>query len=319
MKKFDEKIKSVKKTKRTGGYICLVIAVIFIMLGMLLGNDDKDLWEKFNENSNENQYCKTNISYLVGPFAEVTEDGQVTERLYIAFYETKNYIKSFIVSAGKNTNLPIWGEDITEENIDNIKPVTIYGCSKKTEKETAEFLVKFANELYETDEVTLSNYDEYFGKYYLDTTDQNDGIDIAFYIIGVLFGSIAIISIFSNKKTNKNANETLKKLEENGDLQAFKEEYERDSTVEYKKIKLAITENYIFSYNNEILIIPFSDIINAYCSNMIEGVYQQFRYIVLETKNDKKYYIAQKAIDAKIQEFDEALNKIKSKVKMGGF
>lgn len=319
MGKFDEKIKNVKKTKRTGAYICLVVAVIFIMLGMLLGNDDKDLWEKFNENSNENQYCKTNISYLVGPFAEVTEDGQVTERLYIAFYEKKNYVKNFIVSVGKYTDLPIWGEDITEENIDNIKPVTIYGCSKEIEKETAEILVEFANELYETNEVTLSNYDEYFGKYYLDTTDQNEGMDIAFYIIGVLFGSIALISIFSNKKTNKNANEILKKLEENGDLQVFKEEYEKDSTIEYNKIKIAITENYIFSYSNEILIIPFSDIINAYYSNMIDGVYQQFRYIALETKSGKKYYIAQKAIDAKIQEFDEALSKIKSKVKIGGF
>lgn len=319
MENFDQKIKNIKKGKSKVGYILLIVAIFLILLGIIFGSEDKDSWKDLDKSQEESEYCKARISYLVGPFAENTENGEVVESLYIAFYETENSVEKFIVATKGQTNLPVWGVTVTEENVEAIEPITIYGCTKKLEKEPAQFLAEFANDLYQTDEVSADNYGIYFGDYYLDTKDQGDWLKVVFYVMGGTIAFISIISIISNKKVNKSTEENLKKLEENGDLKAFEQEYNRASTIEYKRIKLILTENYICSFNRELVVIPFSNIVNAYCSNMIDGVYQQFRYITIETKEGAKHYIAQKAIDAKVPEFDEALSKIKSKVKLGGF
>ena len=262
-----------------------------------------------------NDYYKAEIYYLVGPFAEYTEDGTVVEQLYSAYTTDNNYI---LVKTGKTTDLPVFGEDVTEENIDLIQPVTAYGYGTELESEVAEFLVQFWNEVYEEEFFSMSNYIEYFGSCYLNTIDQAEDKVVAGYIFAAIFGLLALIILLSNRKNNKNNADILKRLDEEGKLEDLKNEYSKETVQQYKKLNLEITENYVISYSPKLVIVKFADIINVYPSNMIDGVYQTYRYIALETKNNEKYYVAPKPFDSKNAQFDEVLEKIRSKVKQGG-
>lgn len=137
------------------------------------------------------------------------------------------------------------------------------------------------------------------------------------YIFGGALAIVAIIFMALNKWGNKGSVNVLKKLEEQGKLEIIKNEYEKYTVEKYPKMNLELTENYIISYI-PFLIIAFADVTNVYSTNMVEGVYQTLRYIAVETKDNKKYYIAQKQLNSKNPQFEEALEKIKSKVKQGG-
>ena len=313
----EELEKKLKKTKNNGskvGWFFLIIAIVILLIGIFTGNPDKESWATFDGMSS-GDYCKSEVYYLVGPFAEYTENGEVVEELYCAYTTEDIYI---LVKTGKNTDLPIFGEDVTDENIDTVEPVTAYGYSTKMDTELAGLLAQFWNEVYETEIFTTSNYVEYFGNCYLNTRDQAEGTSVGCYIFAAVFGVMALMILLSGRKNNKNISNTLRKLEEEGKLEALKNEYSKETVQEYKKLNLELTENYIINYMPELVIVPFADIVNVYHSNMINGVYQPFMYIALETKNNEKYYVAQKQLDGKNPQFDEALEKIRSKVKQGG-
>ncbi len=314
MEELEKKLKKARSGNSKLGIFFLIIAVAILLIGILQGNSDKDSWDTFDGMSN-NDYYKAEIYYLVGPFAEYTEDGTVVEQLYSAYTTDNNYI---LVKTGKTTDLPVFGEDVTEENIDLIQPVTAYGYGTELESEVAEFLVQFWNEVYEEEFFSMSNYIEYFGSCYLNTIDQAEDKVVAGYIFAAIFGLLALIILLSNRKNNKNNADILKRLDEEGKLEDLKNEYSKETVQQYKKLNLEITENYVISYSPKLVIVKFADIINVYPSNMIDGVYQTYRYIALETKNNEKYYVAPKPFDSKNAQFDEVLEKIRSKVKQGG-
>lgn len=314
MEELEKKLKKTKNSGSKAGWFFLVIAIVVLLIGISTSNPDKESWATFDGTSSD-EYYKAEIYYLVGPFAEYTENGEVVEELYCAYTTDDIYI---LVKTGKNTDLPIFGEDVTDENIDTVEPVTTYGYGTKMDIELAEFLAQFWNEVYGTQEFTTSNYVQYFGNCYLNTKDQAEGTSVACYILAAVFGFMALIILLSGRKKNQNVSNTLKKLEEEGKLDALKNEYSKETVQEYKKLNIELTENYLINYIPQLVIVPFADIVNVYHSNMINGVYQPFMYIALETKNNEKYYVAQKQLDGRNSQFDEALEKIRSKVKQGG-
>lgn len=313
MDELENKIKKVKTANKKGGIVALIIAVVLVLIGISQTTPDKETWKSF-DGMDSGDYYQTEIYYLVGPFAEYTEDGEVTENLYSAYTTDDMYI---LIKTGKNTDLPILGEDVTEENIDSIEPVKAYGYSKELETDLAKFLVDFWNEGYEEKFLTMSNYKEYFGSCYLDTKDQGGQISMVCYIFAVIVAIVGIIMI-TNKKQSKNADNVLNKLEDQKILDDFRNEYTKENIEEYKKINIETTPNYLVSYMPSFTVIPFSDITNAYHSNMVNGTYQAFSYIAIETKNNEKYYIAQKPLNQKNEQFDNVLEKIKSKIRQGG-
>lgn len=315
MEELEKKLKKNKKGSSKAGWIFLIIAILVLLIGIMEGNPDKENWPKFDGVNNSEDYYKAEIYYLVGPFAEYTKNGEVVERLYSAYTTNNMYI---LIKTGKDTNLPILGEDVTEQNINTIEAVTIYGYGTKMNTELTEYLVQFWNYLYGTEIVTKSNYMEYFGNCYLNTEEQLEGTGELCYILAAIFGIIALAKLLSNRKNKKKIENTLKEIEEKGILESLKNEYSRENVQEYKKLNLELTPNYLINYKPELVIIPFADITNVYHSNMIDGIYQPFMYIALETKNGEKYYVAQKQLDAKKLQFDEVLEKIRSKVKQGG-
>lgn len=314
MEELEKKFKQRKNSGSKVGWFFLIIAIIVLVIGISQSNTDKDSWATFDR-VNSGEYYKAEIYYLVGPFAEYTEDGKVTEQLYSALTTNDVYI---LIKTGKNTKLPVVGEDVTAENIDSLEPITIYGHGEYLESNLARYLVEFWNEVYDEDYFTMSNYEQYFGAAYLNTKDQGEGTSVGCYIFAAVFGVMALMILLSDRKNNKNISNTLKKLEDEGKLEALKNEYSKETVQEYKKLNLELTENYLINYVPELVVVPFADIVNVYHSNMINGVYQPFMYIAVETRNNEKYYVAPKQLDGKNLQFDEALEKIRSKVKQGG-
>lgn len=310
MDELENKVKKVKNANKKGGIIALIIAVVLVVIG-IVSTPNKESWEEFDP-MNSGEYSQTEIYYLIGPFAEYTEDGKVTENLYCALTTEEQFI---VIKTGKNTDLPVWGEDVTEENEDSIEPVKAYGYSKELEEELAKFLIEFWNEGYEEEFLTMSNYDEYLGSCYLDTKDQGEGTSAVCYIFGAMAVIVGIVMLMS-KRQSQNADNVINKLDDNRLLDDFRNEYTKDNIEEYKKIKVETTPNYLVSYYPTFTVIPFSDITNAYQSNMINGKYEgALRYIAVETKNNEKYYIAPKSLNQNNEQFDEVLQKIKGKIR----
>ncbi len=315
MEEFEKKLKKAQKGKSKIGVLFLVLSILLIVIGISQTGTDKDSWAIF-DGTNSGEYYKAEILYLVGPFAEYTEGNSVTSQVYTALTKDNEYI---LVHTKTNTELPVLGEDITEENIDSeLEPITIYGYAELLESDVEQYLVDFWNEVYEEELFTTENYLQYFGYCYLDTMNQVDSTSTTCYIFAIIFGVIAVLSIFGNKKEKQNISNILKELEESGKLEEVKNEYANYTVEKYEKINLEITENYIISYKPQLAIIERKDIVNAYRTNMIDGVYQLCKYIAVETKNNEKYYLAQVALEYKKPEFNDALEKIKSKIVQGG-
>ena len=314
MDELENKIKKVKTSSKKGGIVMLLIAVILVIVGISQSNSDKESWENF-DGMESGEYYQADVYYLVGPFAEYTsENGEVTENLYSAYTKDDIYI---LIKTGKDTELPILGEEVTEENIDSIEPVKVYGYSEKLDIELAGFLVDFWNGIYEEEYFSLTNYSEYFGYCYLDTKDQGGQISMVCYIVAVILVIVGI-ALLTNKKQSQNADNVLNKLENQRILDDFRNEYTKENIEEYKKLNVETTPNYLITYFPNFTVIPFSDITNAYNSNMVNGVYQLFNYIAIETKNNEKYYIAQKPLNQKNKQFEDLLEKVKSKIRQGG-
>lgn len=314
MEEFKRKLKKSQNGSKKVNLFLLAVVVVLLIIGVSQISIDKDSWANF-DGMNSGDYYKQEIYFLEGPFAVYEEEGKVTEKFYAAITTEDMYI---LVKTGVNTDLPVYGVDVTEENFETVEPVTIYGYSEELEPELVNFLLEFYNEGLEEEFFTKSNYIQYFGNCCIDTTTlpgTTGAVCIMFAVILII--SIIILQV-SGRKNNKNVDEQLKQLEEEGKLEIIKNEYEKYTVEKYKKVGIEITENYIISYTPTFEIIEIADVVNAYSTNIKDRTYQPVKNIALETKDNKKYYIGISPIYQKNKEFDEVLEKIKSRVKQGG-
>ena len=128
MEEFEKKLKKAQKGKSKTGVLFLLLAIVLLVIGVLQSNTDKESWDTF-DGLNSGEYYKAEILYLIGPFAEYTEGNRVVAELYTAITKDDEYI---LVGTKPNTELPLLGEDVTQENIDSLEPVTIYGYATYT-------------------------------------------------------------------------------------------------------------------------------------------------------------------------------------------
>ena len=105
---------------------------------------------------------------------------------------------------------------------------------------------------------------------------------------------------------------TLQELEERGILDKVIEEFNSEQLIEYRKVKVCLSPNYIFSYSIGFDIIPFKDIKEVSISKKELGSYNKNKYIIIGTKDNKEYYIAPMKNRRHKAIFNELLAKIKS-------
>ena len=309
MKKFkNENVsKEYNKTKNILyiGLFIVVLAIIFIVYAALK-DEEKEAVSLLEMNmtgdvSGEEAYIDiatepVNFAYYEGDAAEfylVYEWNEEKEEsyLFVVKMSDENYEK--LVSA-------------TEEN-----PIRITGTTVTVPSDIKQLAIDALNEINETDEFTISDFDNYFGTVYLDlekTAMSTSEVIIVFAVIGGLVGLILMIAGGINthrfQKNIKNLNE-----EEFAKIEA---EMEDKDAFYYKNARTYLTKNYIINFNGAFTAIPYQNIIWVYKYEYRQNGLKTQQNIRIMTKDGKTHVVAnltgltKKAKDV----FDEILETI---------
>lgn len=313
MGKLEEKIKKIYKRGIISTTVIFLIGMLFLIPGFLIyTRNPEDSSIEFNKYTTEYEYSKVDVKYLMGPFAEETENGRTTKEFYVAEGPDK---ECFVIATKKNTDIPIYGVDVSDNDLKKLESIRIYGYADPIDTKLQQLLLETFNSGLEEDEKLDTNTCiQWLGQYYIDTTKSPHSMGLGMSIFGGILLFVGITAIFTTKKMRKNQREAIAKMDNWDDI---KEDYDTSSIIEYKKIGLELGNKYLydFIYGNGITIIAYKDVLKVYASNMYNGkINQMCTFITIETKNNKKYSIAPKPINKKVAQFEEAINAIKEKI-----
>ena len=140
--------------------IFFVLGGVFLAFGLLMWITAYDPFDAQTDG-----YATMEVTYVMGPFAELTSDGKDHTEFYIA--EDSEGYWSIIATKGE-TSLPVYGVDVDDTVLDSLPAHTIRGKSTSMPPQAAHYLVDYLSDT--GLDITTYNYDEYFGDHYLDTT-----------------------------------------------------------------------------------------------------------------------------------------------------
>lgn len=168
--------------------------------------------------------------------------------------------------------------------------------------------------MWPAEEITLADYEYYFGNVYLDMT--SDAIDTAFWqtFLAFIFGMIGTTFVFSGLISSKRFQKNIKKLSLEDKKKIDAETLDKDAFY-YANIHLYLTPNYIILMNGTFKIIPYNSLIWLYTiEQRINGI-KSTKSIVAVTDEAKTYNIAVvPALTKKYMEvFDEVFTTISNK------
>lgn len=307
------------KKRKNGQYITILILIIIIVAILLLGINEliaqKDPKGEFNKLKSSEDIVSTDIYYMLGPVAEYKQGSTTKKECYIGIGKDD----MFVVVTDKNSKIdvPIYSEDMTDEDINNLQPIKIVGKTEKIETELARYLINAYNEMSDKNKMTLANYSSVYGKYYIDTDTSDKGGEFAYvlFVIAVIFVVILIIYISAKGKENKKINKKIAEYKESGELEIFNEDIENAESKFNKRLKVLVTDKYIYNCAEDLYVIKIEEIVNAYTCCIIDNKISNSDYIAVETKDGTTYFIAAKPRDKKDKMFDKILGEIKEKIK----
>lgn len=308
-------LKGVKSRSKAGIIIVFLIGIVFVGVGvysMRPKEQDVEDIKAFDKDSYSSDLSAIEAYYLIGPVASDSQEGI---DCYIAVGEEEIY--AIVTGKTNETGLPVITENTTDEEIENFELVKTAGKPVKIDNKLATILANTYNELEGEEVLDLTNYNLVYGKYYLDTKvkSEGDGYTYLYFILAAIFLISGIIMISGNNKQNKKIKEKIEELRQSGELEKYNADIEAFGEDKYnKQLKTLLTDNYLYSINDNVTIVPIKEIINAYSCCIIDNKITNFDYIAIETKGDKTYYVAQKAKDAKNKNFDNLLLQIKEKI-----
>lgn len=304
MEEFKKDLLRMWKRSIAGPIIFLVIAVICAGLGVLMSDTS---YEAFDGTSGG--YQTVDVLYVMGPFAEQTEDGKTTDEYYIA-EDVDGYWS--IIGTDTHNSIPVYGEDITDEDIDDLTPQTIYGYSTTIPYELGSYLVDYFDGT--GVDITISNYTDYFGNYYLDTTDKSSSGDgLFFYILAGVMVLFGVIIFFAGGNQQKKVKKQLDQMEQSGELMPIFNDFASGPKFFYYKTKVAVSRRYLLDFtptDRGFEVIPLENIVNVFRCNMVSGEPTSTNYIALETAEGQRYLAA--ASPKAGQEFDNIIMQLRS-------
>lgn len=290
MKTFtNQNIMKESKIKNRNIIICLVILIIGIALGVWGYNEieqahanAKSLNEIIIDESEdkENKIATVQVNYV--PYQFAVQDGN-DNSYYIVMDEEYMYIAYMPSGTFNELNR----EDIKEN------PGKLEGTTKLTSRAVKELAIEAYNEAVDEDQqITMADFEDYFGNIYLDTTVSGDD-DIAVFqemgcFIFTIAGLIGLIVVIIQKIQFKSG---IKKMDEEL-LEKIDEEVNSESAFYYKKAHLYLTNNYIVNFQSKFSVIEYKDIIWMYSMIFRTNGIKTSQSINVMTKNGKKHRIA---------------------------
>ncbi len=313
MEIFDKKVKQIKN-KRIPLAIFVLIIAFMIFIYAIIQFIPKDIeYVEFNKHEKAGSYARTIVYYLMGPIVQVKNpnDGSMSG-YYVAVGKEKNL---FIIRLNmENIEIPILGKDIEKDAIDSLEGREVVGNVKLSSSSLKSALNISLNTIFNEEIANNSNYEKVFGAYYLDTIEEVENNAIKLLIVSAFFAIIGALYILINKRIKTNVDINIEQLKLKGKLDEVINEFESGQLINYKKLKVSLSTNYIFSYSVGLDIIDIRDIKEVSTSKKTFGSYDKNKYIIITTKDNIEYYIA--PIHKKRQKFifNELLTKIKSTI-----
>lgn len=313
METFDKKIKQIKNKKIPLAIFTIIIALI-IFICAIIQLIPKDIeYVEFKKNKKLGKYAKTTVYYLMGPLVQVKDSkDEIISGYYVAVGKENDM---FIIRLKQdNIEIPILGKDVDDNSVKSLEGREIAGNVQLSSSSLRGALNKSLNTIFNEEIANNNNFEKVFGGYYIDTVIEEENNAKKLFILDAFFIIIVIMCLFINKRIRKNIDRSLNTLKAKGILEEAIKEFESEKLISYKKLKVYLSANYIFSYYAGFDIIAFKDIEQVSISKRVFGSTNKNKYIVIATKDNMEYYIA--PIQRRRQKFlfNELLTKIKEKI-----
>lgn len=206
---------------------------------------------------------------------------------------------------------------------DRLKDETLYndnrteklvGVSKLVPTDVKKLAIEAVNELWHDEEITLADFEYYFGNVYLDMTA--DAVDVAFWqnFLAFLFGMIGLLFVLIGLINYNRFKKNIKKMSSKERKEIDNETLEKDAFY-YANIHLYLTPNYIVLMDGTFQVIPYSNLLWLYkYEQRVNGI-KSTKSIVGVTTDGKSHNIAVvPALTKKYMEiYEEVFNTICSK------
>jgi hypothetical protein len=315
MGKFKKKIIKLKCTQITMILFSIGLAVsgFVLWIGAIIPKQIE--YEEFNNMKRNSENVKTEIYYLIGPIVE-TSDTEKSYKYYLA--EGKNNTTFVIEFQDDETyEIPILGKDITNEETQNLDNLVVYNVEGKSEMISASLqnaIIEKLNNDFQSEVLNENNAIEFMGIYFINTAPRVENQAKNKFMIFLIGTLVALLFYSYNRKNRKQIDETLDKLRKKNKLEDVINDYNNGMLIEYKKVNVSLSSKYLYSYTNGLQIIEIKDIKDVYTTRNLKNNFNNYKYIIVETKNGEKYCIAPLMKKKQKIIFDELLAKIKTKI-----
>lgn len=292
MENFNTRLKKIKKSTTKVMYC----SIIFFLLGLLcfiwafiIDENTVDngvtLHELiYNNSSKKREIVTLTVKNTPCVFAEY-DSNSTSPKYYFLMDDDYLYVGYLDYDTYQKLNK----DDISTN------PVTIKGVTRTIPNDVVDIAIKVYNEEVEQDFLTKENYSNYIGNICIDTVSSL--VDNVFQIVlGLIFIIISIVYLivyFVRKgKIKKAEKDTI--LWDN-----LKNELEKDNVLEYSKLNLYLTNNYIIDGTSGLTVIPYSNIAWVYIHEQRYRGLVYSRCLVLITNNNKRKLVAKSSSGSK--------------------
>ncbi len=194
------------------------------------------------------------------------------EYMYVAFLNETEYKKLNTDSIHDN---PIKVSGITKTIPSDIKKLALEAYNENVEKEN---------------QLTSSEFNEFFGVLYLDQTEVDPAMVICL-IVGIIAWMTGFICFITQIILFIRLKGKLKKISDE-DFEKLNEELDAEEAFYYKNAKLSLTKSYIVDFAHGLKVIKYSDLLWMYkYEYRYNGVNTQLS-IILYTEDKKRHVVA---------------------------
>ncbi len=313
MEFFEKKVKEIKNQRIPLIIFILLMAFIIFVFAIIEIIPKNVKYVEFSKDKKSGNFVKAKVYYLMGPLVQVknSKDG-IISGYYVAVGEED--VMFIIKLKEDNIEIPILGKDIDDESTESLEGKEILGNAQLISSSLRNALNSSFNLIYDEEIANNNSFEEVFGGYYLDTVIQVPNIAIKLFILCAFITIIGVLSLVISKRIRKNVDQTIKELKLKGKLEEVIKEFESEKSIKYKRLKVYLSTNYIFSYCFGLDIIAFEDIEKVTISKKAFLSSNKNKYIIITTKDNIEHYIA--PLHKKMHKFmfNELLAKIKSKI-----
>lgn len=302
----------LKKNKGNLITLCIFagITAILVAVGVILQFRAMPDPIGYRNSTKLDEYVECEVEDLTDYFAEYTYDGKVQSRYYL-------------ILADSGLGVVEFSDDKYEEVskiVENNEIAYITGMTREMSYDLKKLTIESYNEMMESDFLNYSNFEDYVVPYVINTKENPNSDSQVAYGFAFIFGIISLFCgiVYASQYLGSKSN--LKKYEKEMDLNMVVEEMKQSKL--YSKItRVIITDNYIISYSNRVIVIKISDIVWMYPHNTRTNGAKTQQCVMIMDKNRKLISIANTGVSKKKnQEFEEtyvALMNVKEKMLRG--